>query len=417
MITKDKLISKVAIDQAGKSTIISISQNYPAFYQIYKIDNPPQLVIEYDKASRSTVAANDITAGLRYVKLIKGTEEGPVTVNALLVDQASLEVQPFLADKKDEGQNILGAIGSVFTFWMPKDEMRYHRDKVSNMVKNSGAIAGINGTFFGTYGEPLGVLMIKGELISYSIHDRTALIIDRSNHCYIDNIALVGEALIEGTTVEISGINNKRQPGEAVVYTSRYGNETKEDSPGIVLSITGNEVKNISRARAWIPRDGYALSLDASYYETLGNKVKIGSKVITTLKLIPLSGIPNLEIKHVIGGGPRLLKSGQIYVSKNGEKFKSDIAKSRAARTAVGITKDGTLVFATVDKCKQTSDAARSAGATLEELAQIMKDLGCVDAMNLDGGSSSTMVLNDKAINSPSTGGEISVSNGILVIK
>jgi hypothetical protein len=415
--TKDKLIPSVGIDQAGTSTIISMRQSYPSFYQIYKLEKPARLIIEFDRASRSTIAAKDICAGLRYVKLVKGTEEGPVTINALIADQTLLNVSPRVGQKKAEPVNFFGAIGSLFNFWGSEPQTKYQKDKVSKMVLDADAIAGVNGTFFGSMGEPLGVLMMNGELISYSINDRTALIIDKSNHCFIDNVSLSGETSIDGVIVQLAGINDKRGIGEAVIYTPRYGNQTNEDNPGIVLSVIGDEVKDISRARAWIPKEGYAISLDPSYYNTLGDKVKIGSYIHTTLKLMPLSGLANIEIKHVIGGGPRLLKSGQVYISRNSERFKNDISKSRAARTAVGINKEGNLVFVTVDKCSASTSSAKSAGATLEELAQIMKDLGCVDAMNLDGGSSSSMVLNGAVINTPSNSVERPVSNGIVIGK
>jgi len=227
----------------------------------------------------------------------------------------------------------------------------------------------------------------------------------------------VGEVTVEELVVQLSGINSRRQAGEAVIYTPRYGSQTDEDNPGIVLTVVGNEVQGISRVRGSIPRNGYALSLDPSYYDLLGKKVKTGSKIHAAMKLMPLSGLANLELKHVIGGGPRLLKSGQVYISRNSERFKSDIAKSRAARTAVGINADGNLVFATVDKCQQDASRDKSVGATLEELAQIMKDLGCVDAMNMDGGSSSTMVISSEVINAPSGGAEKPVSNAILIGK
>lgn len=416
IVTNDRLIPKVAIDQVGKSVFLSIAQIYPSFCQIYKKENPSSLVIEFDKTSKYTIATNQIVPGLRYIKFIKGTTEGPSTVYALIVDQTSHEVFPYFSKRAGDPSNLIGTIGSIFTFWMPKEEEeKQKKDRISNMVKDAGAVAGINGSFFGDKGEPLGVLMINGELVSYSIYDRTALIIDKSNNCYIDNVSLAGEASIEGSLVQIAGINQKRQQGEAIVYTSRYGDVTDEDSPGIVLSVVGNEIKNISRARAWIPKDGYALSLDSSYFESIGDKAKIGSKIGLVLKLIPLSAIPNLDIKHVIGGGPRLLKSGQIYISRNIERFKNDVAKSRAARSAVGIMRDGSLAFVTVDKCKQAQNTAKSMGVTLEELAQIMKEIGCADAMNLDGGSSSTMVLSAEVINNPSSGSERPVSNGILI--
>jgi len=417
LITRDKLIPMVSINQVGQATLISIKQNYPSFYQISKLENPTRLVIEFDRASKSTLAARDVAAGLRYVKLLKGSEEGPVTVNSLIVEQKLLSIFPYITEKKEEPPDIIGILGSFFTFFTKEELPKPRRDKVSNMVRDAGAMAGINGTFFGRAGEPLGILMKDGELISYSINDRTALIIDRNNYCYIDNVSLVGEVTVEGLVVPLSGINSRRQAGEAVIYTPRYGSQTDEDDPGIVLTVVGDEVQGISRVRGSIPRNGYALSLDPSYYDLLGKKVKTGSKIHAAIKLMPLSGLTNIELKHVIGGGPRLLKSGQVYISRNSERFKSDIAKSRAARTAVGINADGNLVFATVDKCDQSGNASKSVGATLEELAQIMKELGCVDAMNMDGGSSSTMVISSEVINTPSGGAEKPVSNAILIGK
>jgi len=415
IFTKDKMIPKVAMDQVGASTVITVTQAYPAFYQIYKMESPARLVIEFDRTTRSTLALKEVFPGLRYLKMIKGTGEGPATVNVLMVDQTSHEVFPYLAVKQKEAPSILGVFSGLFTFWMPNEETKYFRDKVSNMAKSAGAIAGVNGTYFGSQGEPLGVLMINKELISYSINDRTALIIGSDDHCYIDNVSLYGEVSIEGATIPISGINTKRRTGDVVVFTPRFGNQTSEDDPGTVLSVIGNEVKSTARARAWIPSDGYAISIDPNYYEKISGKATAGSRVYLSLMLMPLSSIPNLELKHVIGGGPRLLKAGQVYISKNSEKFKSDVANSRASRTAVGITGDGLLAFVTVDKCKQSAASQKSVGATLEELAQIMKEIGCVDAMNLDGGGSSTMVLSSEMMNSPSNGHEIPVSNSLLI--
>ena len=417
LITRDKLIPRISIDQVGQSTVMHIYRNYPSFYQIYKLEDPTRLVIEFDRASKSTLIARDISAGIRYVKLLRGTEEGPVTVNSLIVEQKLLKVFPYITQKNEEQLNFFDTIGSFFSFMAKEEQARPRREKVSNMVRDANALAGINGTFFGLDGEPLGVLMVDGELMSYSIHDRTALIVDRDNRCYIDNISLVGEVTAEGVVVQLTGINKKRQVGEAIIYTPRFGKETSEDSPGIVLSVLGDKVKNISRIRGYIPEEGYALSLDPNYYNVLGSKVKVGSRIHITMRLIPLSGLGNIDIKHVIGGGPRLLKAGQVYISRNSERFRSDIAKSRAARTALGINKDGNLVFATVDKCSQSRKASKSVGATLEELAQIMKDLGCVEAMNMDGGSSSTMVINSEVINTPSGGAEKPVSNAILIGK
>jgi hypothetical protein len=437
---KSKILESVKIGENNGICGVTAQFKYLTSISISTLKSSHVMVIEFRKLSKMKIPKVNVAqtgkittpepvsitettettgeaSGLKHLKMAKSTEEGPVTVNALIADQKLLNVYPFLAHKKPESMNLIGMVGSLFTFWGQEEQTKYVKDKVSDMAAETKAIAGVNGTFFGRAGEPLGVLMINGELISYSILDRTALIIDNNNRCYIDNVSLSGESQIEGRTIQLAGVNRKRGTGEAIVYTPKYGIQTDEDAPGIVLSVSNDEVKDICRAHARIPEDGYVLSLDPNYWDALGDKIRIGSRITTKLKLIPLSGLSNLEIKHVIGGGPRLLKSGDIYISKNSEQFRTDIAKSRAARTAVGINRGGSLVFVTVDKCTENPYHTKSAGVTLEELAQIMKDLGCMEAMNLDGGSSSTMVLNDAVINVPSGSTEKPVSNGILIGK
>jgi hypothetical protein len=435
---KSKILESLKINDTKGICEITARFKYLTSSNISRQWNSGRMIIDFNKLSKmklpktpditprettpapvviqTTVATADSIAGIKHIKTTKWTEDGPITINSLTVDQKLYDVYPFLAHKKVEPPSLMGVFGSLFTFWGQEEERtKYIKEKVSAMADETKALAGVNGTFFGKAGEPLGILMINGELISYSIHDRTALIIDRNNRCYIDNISLSGESSIEGRTIQLSGINRNRGTGEAIVYTPKYGRQTDEDTPGIVLSISNDEVKGISRAHAWIPEDGYALSLDPNYWDALGDKIYFGSRITTRLKLMPLSGLSHIDIKHVIGGGPRLLKSGELYVSKNSEQFRTDIAKSRTARTAVGINRDGNLVFVTIDKCQEGPLRAKSVGVTLEELAQIMKDLGCRDAMNLDGGSSSTMILKGAVINAPSGGAEKPVSNGILI--
>ena len=71
------------------------------------------------------------------------------------------------------------------------------------------------------------------------------------------------------------------------------------------------------------------------------------------------------------------------------ERFQNDILNSRAPRTALGIRADGSLLLVTVNG----RNPGISVGMTLEELAELMIELGAVDAMNLDGGGSTTMVI------------------------
>ncbi|MDK2931606.1 MAG: hypothetical protein PWR07_1737 [Bacillota bacterium] len=118
-----------------------------------------------------------------------------------------------------------------------------------------------------------------------------------------------------------------------------------------------------------------------------------------------------LGVVHAIGGGPRLVKDGKVHITSGEERFKADVAVGRAPRTAAGVTFDGKLLLVAVTG----RQAYHSIGVTLEELANLMIELGAKDAMNLDGGGSSTMVVRDYVMNTPSDGRERRVADAILI--
>jgi hypothetical protein len=108
----------------------------------------------------------------------------------------------------------------------------------------------------------------------------------------------------------------------------------------------------------------------------------------------------------VVGAGPRIVRNGAVDVRD--EMFAH--AAKRHPRTAVALASRGTILFVTVD-----GRQAHSVGMTLEELARELVAMDATQAINLDGGGSTTMVVRDKIRNSPSDGKERPVSDGILI--
>jgi exopolysaccharide biosynthesis protein len=107
------------------------------------------------------------------------------------------------------------------------------------------------------------------------------------------------------------------------------------------------------------------------------------------------------KVQTAIGGGPVLVQDGEIKISNDEErKFAGRAAFNREPRTAIGYTKEQRII---VWVCEGRSDSA--AGLTLLDEAKILKDLGCVEALNLDGGGSSCMLINGKETNTPSSKG------------
>ena len=104
------------------------------------------------------------------------------------------------------------------------------------------------------------------------------------------------------------------------------------------------------------------------------------------------------NVKTAIGGGPVLIQNNEIKISNNEErKFAGKAVNNPEPRTAIGYTKDNKLVILVTEG---RSDSA--AGLSLIQLARILKDIGCVEALNLDGGGSTCMLINGKQSNTPS---------------
>jgi hypothetical protein len=140
-----------------------------------------------------------------------------------------------------------------------------------------------------------------------------------------------------------------------------------------------------------------------------GDTVKV---LLTTLPRIPRGAAPVM----IIGGWPRILRDGENVAGESStiEGTLSRNAEARHPRTAVGFSRDSSTLFVlTVD-----GRSENSGGMTLVELASVMRELGAWQAMNFDGGGSTTMVVDGKVVNHPSDKeGERAVGNALLVVE
>lgn len=129
-------------------------------------------------------------------------------------------------------------------------------------------------------------------------------------------------------------------------------------------------------------------------------------KVISKLE----GGADYTNAKWAVAGGPTLLSSGRQVVAVGAERFQQDFVNSRHPRTGIGITPDGEILFVVVD-----GRSSLSAGLSLSEFASLFRELGCTDAINLDGGGSSTLYVAGSVLNRPSDGTERRVGNALLL--
>lgn len=126
----------------------------------------------------------------------------------------------------------------------------------------------------------------------------------------------------------------------------------------------------------------------------------------------PEGGAP-WAVTDGVGGGPVLIEDGRQRITWEEEVFFGSgigTPETRNPRTAIGYTAEGEALLLVVD-----GRQAASRGASLIELAEILLDLGAVEAMNLDGGGSSTMVVGETLVNRPSDGSERPVASALLL--
>ena len=104
------------------------------------------------------------------------------------------------------------------------------------------------------------------------------------------------------------------------------------------------------------------------------------------------------KMQTSVGGGPVLVQNNKVQISNNEErKFAGKAINDRHPRTAIGYTNDNKVIILVAEGRSESAS-----GLTLTQEAQILKDLGCKEALNLDGGGSTCMIVNGKQTNTPS---------------
>jgi len=382
---------------AGGGTNITIAHRCPTDALVFTLSDPDRIVIDFPRKPPTVPGPPTAPEDLEYNRVRPWTvhrlttTSGPVVAYSILLPtgKRAAQIRPALANSTVHSRRTVSAIASA-----------------------TKAFAALNGGFYASDGSPLGMLVIDGEWIKAPILGRTVLGVMQDGSLQMGNVRFASTVTLPGAgTFTLNALNAGHSTSdEAVLYSRRWGTATADKGEAKatrVMISAANQilVVNAEGRGMTIPEGGCVLSVVGPRAASAA-KATVGAVAAINLGTDP--AWPGL--RHAIGGGPRLVANGKPYVTSTTEHFRSDVAQGAAPRSAVGILPNGDALFIAVDG----RQPGYSAGMTLGELALFLIKLGCKEAMNLDGGGSTTFVVDGRLANHPSDGAQRSVSNALL---
>lgn len=292
-------------------------------------------------------------------------------------------------------------------------------DQIRSFPAEAGKpLAAINGDFFYNTptkkGDPEGVQIFRGELISGPLSSRSCIWIDRVGTPHMTNVSSGFMVTWPDGSTSRFGLNEERDTDTVVLYTSAVGESTRcYYGLELVVEVATNSCSLPLRAGKTFT--GRVRQVNAAGNSPLTKNtvvLSIGPSIAARYRSIQTNApirfttmtIPDLtEAETAIGGGPALVR--------NGKPLRFSTFATRHPRSAVGWNQDY-YYFIEVDGRQEDS-----IGMSFPELATYMSELGCTDALNLDGGGSATLWVYGSVVNSPSQGHERPSANCLVVVQ
>ncbi len=339
------------------------------------------------------------------------------------------------------------------------------RSSVSNTAQALEAqgwrvVAGINGDFYNVNnGLPIGIVVTQGQLRSsdggyhavgfradgtailgkpalsitaaYTAQDGTGEpLYNEAGEPLYDELGTPltnGTGLVTDKSLKITAFNKARTDTGVFLYTYDFNaaHTTGSTQPGVdvICTLQGGGFTLGGTASLVVERvveaeAGTSPTLEQNQAVLTAN-AQAGEETLSALRSIPAGTVINVTVTPADPGWNDVqYAAGSLYSLVENGAVASGLPTGAAPRTAVGQRYDGSLIFYTIDGRK----SGHSIGATMEQVARRMMELGCVTALGLDGGGSTTMAVTKptdtaaERINQPSDRIERSVSNQIFLV-
>lgn len=288
------------------------------------------------------------------------------------------------------------------------------RECLSTMASRHQSLAAINGGYFivGTAfdGRSNGLLKIGDRWFASPRHECSSIAWNSGTpEVQVARLGLLWTIHIDGQRYPIDNFNSILKPQTAVLYSGALHRSTLSPKGSLEVAIRdGFTIDASFDGDMKIPENGWVYSI-ASDNLLHSQPFKVGAKVDISKRFVFLdeefkdwerpSEVHDFwnNCDFILSGGPVLIQDGVVTANYDHDTFKQFILYAPHPRSAVGVKENGNWIFAAVEGRQPNN----SIGMSVQELAHLMRDLGCVQALNLDGGASVLLIVEGKPVNEP----------------
>jgi hypothetical protein len=373
-------LKSLAVDTAEKQTRVKINLPLGWRPQVVTLANPNRLLIDIRPdflLERNITWAPGLQWQQRYISL--GKNRFPVFWLEVNLRQVGIKVRPILTNYPQSTKGTTSLL---------------------QMADKSQVAGAINAGFFNRINQlSLGAIRFDNRWLSGPILNRGAIAWNDNGDIRIARLNLQETMITQGgSRLSVIRVNSADVQHGITRYTREWGeNYTPFSDDELIVTIEGDKVTRHNTGNTKdkttfpIPKNGYFLVLRS--LQSAKSQLEIGSNVRVESETNP----PEFNrFPYIVGGGPVLVQNSQVVLDANAENFNAVYQIQTAIRSGIGKTASGNLLIVAAH------NRAGGSGPTFAEFAQIMQKMGAIEALNLDGGSSTSLYLGGELLDRPS---------------
>lgn len=386
-------LNALKVEASGNRTVIRVGLSADLRPRVWAIPDADRLLID---VRPDFLVARDIlwAPGLRWQQRFVNLSAGRFPVVSLEIDQRQpgVQVKPIVSNDST-------AVGTAL---------------LATTAQQIQVAAAINGGFFNRNNQlPLGAIRRDKQWLSGPILNRGAIAWNESGEMTAGHLKLQ-ETLktSNGNHLPVVYLNSGYVGVGIYRHTREWGSQyTPILNNEKIVTVRNDRITQQQQAGTAgqnsipIPADGYLLVIRGD--DTAFNALSVGTTV--ELETATLPGEFD-QYPQVVGAGPLLVKDRQIVLNAQAEQFSASFRQQSAPRSVIATTAAGNLMLVAIH------DRIGGNGPTLTETAHLMQQLGVVNALNLDGGSSTTLYLGGQLLDRlPNTAARVHNGIGVFI--